>query len=324
MSEPILSINQLYTSFRVDGETIPAVEGIDLSLYPGEIVGLVGESGSGKSVTSLSVMQLLDETPGEVTGGEVLFQGQDLLKFTDRQKRKVRGNDISMIFQEPMTSLNPVLKIGKQLVEAIREHQRISQTDARKHAIHMLNQVGIPRSEAIMNEYPHQLSGGMRQRVMIAMAMSCDPKVLIADEPTTALDVTIQAQILDVMRNMRDQHNTSILFITHDLGVIAEMCDRVAVMYSGRIVEQGSVYEIFENPKHPYTKGLLGSIPKLGAKEDRLDSIQGQVPTVEDRPKGCKFANRCPFVMDHCWEEEPPLFDGKNRCWLHEREEATE
>ncbi|GGD12264.1 ABC transporter ATP-binding protein [Pontibacillus salipaludis] len=322
MTEPILSINQLYTSFRVDGETIPAVEGIDLSLYPGEIVGLVGESGSGKSVTSLSVMQLLDETPGEVTGGEVLFQGKDLLKFTDRQKRKVRGNDISMIFQEPMTSLNPVLKIGKQLIEAIREHQRISQTEARKHAVHMLNQVGIPRSEEIMNEYPHQLSGGMRQRVMIAMAMSCDPKVLIADEPTTALDVTIQAQILDVMRNMRKEHNTSILFITHDLGVIAEMCDRVAVMYSGRIVEQGTVYEIFENPKHPYTKGLLGSIPKLGAKEDRLDSIQGQVPTVEDRPKGCKFANRCPFVMDHCWEEEPPLFDGENRCWLHEREEA--
>lgn len=324
MTEPILSIQQLYTSFRVDGETIPAVEGIDLSLYPGEIVGLVGESGSGKSVTSLSVMQLLDETPGEVTGGEILFEGKDLLKFTDRQKRKVRGNDISMIFQEPMTSLNPVLKIGKQLVEAIREHQRISGVDARKHAIHMLNQVGIPRAEEIMTEYPHQLSGGMRQRVMIAMAMSCDPKVLIADEPTTALDVTIQAQILDVMRNMRKEHDTSILFITHDLGVIAEMCDRVAVMYSGRIVEQGTVYEIFENPKHPYTKGLLGSIPKLGAKEDRLASIQGQVPTVEDRPKGCKFANRCPFVMDHCWEEEPPLFDGQNRCWLHEREEATE
>ncbi|MCD5322268.1 MULTISPECIES: ABC transporter ATP-binding protein [Pontibacillus] len=324
MTEPILSIQQLYTSFRVDGETIPAVEGIDLSLYPGEIVGLVGESGSGKSVTSLSVMQLLDETPGEVTGGEILFEGKDLLKFTDRQKRKVRGNDISMIFQEPMTSLNPVLKIGKQLVEAIREHQRISGADARKHAVHMLNQVGIPRAEEIMTEYPHQLSGGMRQRVMIAMAMSCDPKVLIADEPTTALDVTIQAQILDVMRNMRKEHDTSILFITHDLGVIAEMCDRVAVMYSGRIVEQGTVYEIFENPKHPYTKGLLGSIPKLGAKEDRLASIQGQVPTVEDRPKGCKFANRCPFVMDHCWEEEPPLFDGQNRCWLHEREEATE
>ncbi|WP_226584613.1 ABC transporter ATP-binding protein [Halobacillus litoralis] len=319
MSNPILSINQMYTSFHVDGETIPAVEGIDLSLYPGEIVGLVGESGSGKSVTSLSVMQLLEGTPGKVTGGDILFENQNLLEMTDREKRKLRGNDISMIFQEPMTSLNPVIKIGKQLVEAIREHQSISKRGAEKHAVYMLDQVGIPRAEEIMKEYPHQLSGGMRQRVMIAMAMSCDPKLLIADEPTTALDVTIQAQILDVMRNMRDEHHTAILFITHDLGVIAEMCDRVAVMYAGRIVEQGTVYEIFENPKHPYTKGLLGSIPKIGSRAERLDSIKGQVPTAEDRPKGCKFANRCPFVYKHCWEEEPPLFDGENRCWLHEQ-----
>lgn len=323
MTEPILTINQLHTSFRVDGEMIPAVEGIDLTLYPGEIVGLVGESGSGKSVTSLSIMQLLEDTPGEIVGGEVLFDGKDVAKASTREKRKLRGNRMSMIFQEPMTSLNPVVKIGKQLVEAILEHQSLTKQEAKRHAVSMLEQVGIPRAAEIMKEFPHQLSGGMRQRVMIAMAMSCDPDLLIADEPTTALDVTIQAQILDVMRNMRKEHDTSILFITHDLGVIAEMCDRVAVMYAGRIVEQGNVIDIFENPKHPYTQGLLGSIPKLGERKDRLDSIQGQVPTVEDRPEGCKFANRCPFAFERCWKEEPPLFNGENRCWLHEEEVSS-
>ena len=324
MTKPFVSIEQLSTSFFVDGEVIPAIEAVDLTLEPGEIVGLVGESGSGKSVTSLSMMQLLEETPGRVTGGQIFFEGEDLLRLSQKEMRKRRGNDMSMIFQEPMTSLNPVLKIGKQMTEAILKHTSKSKKEAKLHAIDMLEQVGLPRAEELMSDYPHQLSGGMRQRVMIAMAMANNPKLLIADEPTTALDVTIQAQILDVMKRMRDTSDTAILFITHDLGVIAEMCDRVAVMYAGRIVEQGTVQEIFEEPKHPYTQGLLESVPQIGTRHERLPSIKGQVPTIEERPTGCKFANRCPFAFEKCWKEEPPLFDGKNRCWLHEEREEEE
>ncbi|KGX92958.1 peptide ABC transporter ATP-binding protein [Pontibacillus halophilus JSM 076056 = DSM 19796] len=321
MMTPLLSVNQLRTSFYADGEEIPVVEGVDLDLYPGEVVGLVGESGSGKSVTSLSIMQLLQDTPGRITGGSISYQEQELRTASQKEMRKIRGNELSMIFQEPMTSLNPVMTIEKQLVEAIKEHMDYTKKAAKQHAMAMLEQVGIPRVKEVMKDYPHQLSGGMRQRVMIAMALACEPKLLIADEPTTALDVTIQAQILDVMRRLSEEKQTSILFITHDLGVIAEMCDRVAVMYAGRIVEQGDVYEIFEQPKHPYTKGLLRSIPRLGTRMSRLQSIEGQVPSIEERPKGCKFANRCPVAEAQCFEEEPPLFDGKNRCWLHNREE---
>ncbi|MEG7381670.1 ABC transporter ATP-binding protein [Bacillus subtilis] len=320
--KPILSVNQLRTSFFVNGKEIPAVDGVDFTINEGEILGIVGESGSGKSVTSLSIMKLLKDTPGKIVGGSIHFDGKDLLDLSEKEVRELRGKEIAMIFQEPMTSLNPVLTIGNQLREAIKKHLKYSRKKADEHAVSMLTQVGISRADEILQQYPHQLSGGMRQRVMIAMAMSCSPKLLIADEPTTALDVTIQAQILDVMKDMQEKHGTSILLITHDLGVIAETCDRVAVMYAGRIVEQGSVYDLFDDPKHPYTKGLLESIPRIGKRQERLHSIQGNVPMAEDWPAGCKFASRCPFVFDKCLKKEPPLLnvgEGRtSRCWLNE------
>ncbi|MCY9374173.1 ABC transporter ATP-binding protein [Bacillus sp. T17B1] len=322
--KPILNVNQLRTSFFVNGKEIPAVDGVDFTINEGEILGIVGESGSGKSVTSLSIMKLLKDTPGKVVGGSIHFDGRDLLALLEKEVRELRGNEIAMIFQEPMTSLNPVLTIGNQLREAIKKHLNYSRKKADQHAVSMLTQVGISRADEILQQYPHQLSGGMRQRVMIAMAMSCSPKLLIADEPTTALDVTIQAQILDVMKDMQEKHGTSILLITHDLGVIAETCDRLAVMYAGRIVEQGSVYDLFDDPKHPYTKGLLESIPRIGRRQERLHSIQGNVPMAEDWPAGCKFASRCPFVFDKCLKKEPPLLnvgEGRtSRCWLNENE----
>lgn len=322
--KPILNVNQLRTSFFVNGKEIPAVDGVDFTINEGEILGIVGESGSGKSVTSLSIMKLLKDTPGKVVGGSIHFDGRDLLALSEKEVRELRGNEIAMIFQEPMTSLNPVLTIGNQLREAIKKHLNYSRKKADQHAVSMLTQVGISRADEILQQYPHQLSGGMRQRVMIAMAMSCSPKLLIADEPTTALDVTIQAQILDVMKDMQEKHGTSILLITHDLGVIAETCDRLAVMYAGRIVEQGSVYDLFDDPKHPYTKGLLESIPRIGRRQERLHSIQGNVPMAEDWPAGCKFASRCPFVFDKCLKKEPPLLnvgEGRtSRCWLNENE----
>lgn len=322
--KPILNVNQLRTSFFVNGKEIPAVDGVDFTINEGEILGIVGESGSGKSVTSLSIMKLLKDTPGKVVGGSIHFDGRDLLALSEKEVRELRGNEIAMIFQEPMTSLNPVLTIGNQLREAIKKHLNYSRKKADQHAVSMLTQVGISRADEILQQYPHQLSGGMRQRVMIAMAMSCSPKLLIADEPTTALDVTIQAQILDVMKDMQEKHGTSILLITHDLGVIAETCDRLAVMYAGRIVEQGSVYDLFDDPKHPYTKGLLESIPLIGRRQERLHSIQGNVPMAEDWPAGCKFASRCPFVFDKCLKKEPPLLnvgEGRtSRCWLNENE----
>lgn len=328
MGEYLLGVENLKTSFFSDRGEVKAVDGVSFQVRRGETVGIVGESGSGKSVTSLSIMQLLNNTTGKIVDGEIVFEGQDLLSLSETGMRKIRGNQISMIFQEPMTSLNPVYKIGKQLIESIMLHLSYDKNKAIKHAVDMLKSVGIPRADEIMNEYPHQLSGGMRQRVMIAMAMSCRPKLLIADEPTTALDVTIQAQILELMKMLKKDRETSILLITHDLGVVAEMCDRVIVMYAGKVVEEADVYTIFDDPKHPYTKGLLQSIPKLGQIEGRLDSIPGNVPTPLNMPSGCKFAPRCSMAMDICFEEEPSFFQfndkHRSRCWLHKGGEDIE
>ncbi|MCG7337614.1 ABC transporter ATP-binding protein [Sporosarcina sp. ACRSM] len=322
MGNPLLKVNNLQTHFKSDAGVVKAVDGVSFAVSKGETLGIVGESGSGKSVTSLSIMRLLKDTPGQIAGGEILYDGQDLVKVSESQMREIRGNDIAMIFQEPMTSLNPVFKIGRQLEEAIRLHLKFGKKEARARAIEMLKAVGISRPDTIVDEFPHQLSGGMRQRVMIAMAMACNPKILIADEPTTALDVTIQAQILDLMRNLSKTAETAILLITHDLGVVAEMCDRVVVMYAGRAVEESDVYSIFSNPKHPYTQGLLASIPKMGERVDRLQSIPGNVPIPTRMPEGCKFAPRCPLAMEVCWEKEPAYKEVSTkhsvRCWLHE------
>jgi peptide/nickel transport system ATP-binding protein len=322
MLEKLLEIRQLRTEFHTDEGIIAAVDGVDLYIKPGEILGVVGESGCGKSVTSLSVMRLIPSPPGKVVAGEILFQGENLLNYPERKIRQIRGNEIAMIFQEPMTSLNPVYTIGEQIGEALRLHMKCSKKEAKQRSIEILKKVNIPRAEQIVDEYPHQLSGGMRQRVMIAMAMSCNPKLLIADEPTTALDVTIQAQILDLMRKLNEDFQTAILFITHDLGVVAGMCQRVVVMYAGKVVEEGDVQTIFGNPKHPYTKGLLKSIPKLRDKQQRLYSIPGNVPNPAHMPTGCRFAPRCEYVMDLCKVEEPQLVrhqegNHSSSCWLN-------
>jgi len=321
MEDYLLEVNDLKTYFSSDSGEVRAVDGVSFKIKKGETLGIVGESGSGKSVTSLSIMKLLKDTPGRIVDGEIKYEGKEITTLSENQMRKIRGNEIAMIFQEPMTSLNPVFKIGKQLEESIILHMKFNKKQARLHAIKMLNLVGISRSEKIVDEYPHQLSGGMRQRVMIAMAMACNPKLLIADEPTTALDVTIQAQILDLMRNLQKSADTSILLITHDLGVVAEMCDRVVVMYAGRAVEETDVYTLFANPKHPYTKGLLGSTPKLGERVERLQSIPGNVPIPTRMPHGCKFAPRCEFAMNICWDKEPDFMaideNHSSKCWLH-------
>lgn len=285
----ILEIKNLHTYFYTDSGVIKSVDGVDIELREGTTLGIVGESGSGKSVTALSVMGLLMGTTGKVAEGEILFEGRDLTKLDDEERRKMRGEKISMIFQEPMTSLNPVMKIGDQITECILMHNNISKQEAWDKAVEMLKLTGVPRVERMMKEYPFQLSGGQRQRVMIAMALVCKPKILIADEPTTALDVTIQAQILDLMENLKQKTGTSILFITHDLGVVAEVCDDVVVMYSGRVVEKGDVRSIFASPSHPYTKGLLASIPKLGECAEELESIPGNVPNPKYMPQGCKL-----------------------------------
>ena len=319
----ILEIKNLHTYFYTDSGVIKSVDGVDIELREGTTLGIVGESGSGKSVTALSVMGLLMGTTGKVAEGEILFEGRDLTKLDDEERRKMRGEKISMIFQEPMTSLNPVMKIGDQITECILMHNSISKQEAWDRAVEMLKLTGVPRVERMMKEYPFQLSGGQRQRVMIAMALVCKPKILIADEPTTALDVTIQAQILDLMENLKQKTGTSILFITHDLGVVAEVCDDVVVMYSGRVVEKGDVKSIFANPSHPYTKGLLASIPKLGACAEELESIPGNVPNPKYMPQGCKFAPRCSCAFDKCREEEPGFYDvgggHMSRCWLCEK-----
>jgi peptide/nickel transport system ATP-binding protein len=308
MSEPLLELRQLAVSFATDDGTVRAVDGIDLALQRGRTLGLVGESGCGKSVTSLAVMGLLPRENSQVSG-EVRFEGRDLLKVTPHELRDLRGARIAMIFQEPMTSLNPAFTVGNQIVEAIRRHQKISAAEARDKAIEMLRLVRIPSPEKRMDEYPHKLSGGQRQRVMIAMALSCGPNLLIADEPTTALDVTIQAQILDLMRGLRRDTGTAIILITHDLGVVAEMADDVAVMYAGQIVERAPVASLFARPEHPYTVGLLGSIPKLDQRRERLPSIEGRVPDMAHPPQGCRFAARCPFVEPACRQAVPDLVE---------------
>lgn len=316
----LLKVENLNTYFYTDNGVVRAVDGVDFELKRGHTLGIVGESGSGKSVTSLSVMGLLMGTTGKVADGKMILDGDDLVKMSKEQRRLMRGKDIAMIFQEPMTSLNPVMKIGAQIAENIILHQHVDKKRAREIAIEMLKKTGLPRAEHMVDEYPFELSGGQRQRVMIAMALACNPKILIADEPTTALDVTIQAQILDLMNRLKEEIGTSILFITHDLGVVAETCDDVVVMYCGRIVEKGTVYDIFGDPMHPYTIGLLGSIPKLGVHVEELDSIPGNVPNPKYMPKGCKFAPRCRYAVDKCREEEPGFTDLGNghesKCWL--------
>lgn len=325
MENPILKVSDLQTSFFSRKQEVPVVNGVDFHVNAGEILGVVGESGCGKSVTSLSIMGLVPSPEGKVVGGEILFKGEDLTKASRRRMRQIRGNEISMIFQEPMTSLNPVFTIGDQLVESIRIHHKMSKQKARQRAVDILQQVGLPRADELLDEYPHQLSGGMRQRVMIAMAVVCEPDVLIADEPTTALDVTIQAQILDLMRNLNKENNMAILLITHDLGVVAEMCDRVAVMYAGQIVEEGTVREILKDPQHPYTKGLIRSLPKLQEREQKLYSIPGTVPQPKLGRVGCRFARRCEFAFDRCFQEDPLHYnigDGRrSRCFLHDEKE---
>ncbi|MFL5814682.1 MAG: ABC transporter ATP-binding protein [Bdellovibrionia bacterium] len=312
-SEKILEVKNLETSFFTEAGVVKAVDDISFNVYKGKTLGIVGESGCGKSVTSLSIMRLIPNPPGRVTGGQILYKGKDLLKLEMSEMRKIRGNEISMIFQEPMTSLNPVFTIGNQIVEAVLLHQDLSKSAARDKAVEMLKLVGIPSPEKRVHDYPHQLSGGMRQRVMIAMALSCNPNVLIADEPTTALDVTIQAQILDLLRDLQQKVGMGLILITHDLGVVAEVADEVMVMYAGRVVEQGSVREIFGNPKMPYTRGLLNSIPTLSkdptgkVKKNRLETIPGIVPNLLYLPQGCRFQDRCSFVEAACRGKEPDL-----------------
>ncbi|HEX7039246.1 MAG TPA: ABC transporter ATP-binding protein [Trueperaceae bacterium] len=314
-SERLLEVIDLKTYFDTDEGTVKAVDGVSFHLDRGETLAVVGESGSGKSVTSLSVMRLIPTPPGRIAGGQILFEGQDLVKKSEREMRKIRGNDISMIFQEPMTSLNPVYTVGDQIAEAIVLHQGKTYREAMRMAAEMLDLVGIPEPGKRVKNYPHQMSGGMRQRVMIAMALSCGPKLLIADEPTTALDVTIQAQILDLMRKLQDEIGMSILFITHDLGVVAEIADRAVVMYAGRAVEEADVNAIFAEPLMPYTLGLMNSIPRVdraSEHQERLQAIPGNVPNPLDLPEGCAFHPRCRFAQERCKEAIPPLEDAGN------------
>lgn len=322
----LLEVENLKTEFKVKRGTVKAVNNVSFGVEKGEILAIVGESGSGKSVSSLSVMGLIRD-PGKVTGGKIMFHGENLVEKTKKEMNKIRGDKISMIFQEPMTSLNPVYKIGDQIMESILTHTDLSKADARKTAIKMLDLVGIPSPEQRMEDYPHQMSGGMRQRVMIAMALSCNPEVLIADEPTTALDVTIQAQILELIDKLRNKIGMAVLLITHDLGVVAETADRVVVMYCGRIVEQADVKDIFTDPLHPYTRGLLESIPRMEEDRDRLFMIKGVVPDPTELPKGCSFADRCENCMEKCKEHMPALVDvggRKVRCFLHSDEEEVD
>lgn len=320
MTERLLEVNNLKTSFRdKDGHYVPAVDGVSFHVNKGETLGIVGESGCGKSVTMLSVMRLINIPPGKIEAEDILLEGQSLLRMTEKQMQNVRGNEISMIFQEPMTSLNPVFTVGDQIAETLELHQGLSKDHALEKAVEMLCKVGIPSPERRVKDYPHQLSGGMRQRVMIAMALACNPKLLIADEPTTALDVTIQAQILDLIRDLREEMNMSIVLITHDLGVVAETADRIVVMYAGKIVEEATTVELFENPKHPYTEGLLSSIPRLDARSERLYVIKGIVPHPMHMPAGCRFNPRCPYATEKCREQAPELVNtGKGHmvsCW---------
>ncbi len=328
-NETILSVRNLQTHFKTDDGIVKAVDGVSFDVRKGETLGIVGESGSGKSVTNLSIMRLIPSPPGKIAGGEVWFEGEDLLKLPEQKLRQVRGNKISMIFQDPMTSLNPFLKVSTQLIETIQLHQGLGKKAAREQAVEFLNMVGIPGAKKRVDNYPHQFSGGMRQRVMIAMALSCNPKLLIADEPTTALDVTIQAQILEILQRLADELGTAVIMITHDLGVVAGMCDTVNVMYAGKIVEKGSAKELFKDPKHPYTKGLIESVPRLDQKQqDKLFSIKGQPPNLIGLPDCCPFYPRCPHVMAVCKNKYPSAEEiGAGRsvnCWLYKEKSEEE
>ena len=319
----VLEIKDLKTYFYTEDGVVRGCDGVSYAVERGETLAIVGESGSGKSVSSMSVMRLIPDPPGKIVSGEILFNGRDLSKISIKEMQKIRGNEIAMIFQEPMTSLNPVIPVGKQIAESLVLHERgIGREEARSRAIELLASVGIPSPEARVDDYPHAMSGGMRQRVMIAMALACSPTLLIADEPTSALDVTIQAQILRLIDELKKKHDMSVIMITHDLGVVAETADSVAVMYAGKIVEYGTVFEIFENAKHPYLEGLQRSIPRLDVEEDELYAIEGMVPNPTKLPEGCKFAPRCGKCMEKCTQEEPPLvyFSETHyaRCWLYE------
>jgi oligopeptide/dipeptide ABC transporter ATP-binding protein len=323
VGDVLLDVRDLRTYFHVMDGTVKAVDGVSFSLRRGGRLALVGESGCGKSVTALSIMRLIDTPPGEFAGGEIMFDGRNLLKLNDREIRKVRGGEIAMIFQEPMTSLNPVMTVGNQISEAVLLHQGVNRKGAREIALQSLVDVGVPDPKRRLSQYPFELSGGMRQRIMIAMALSCNPKLIIADEPTTALDVTIQRQILELIKTVQERTGTALLLITHDLGVVAETVDEVAVMYAGRVVETGTVDEVLLEPKHPYSRGLLESIPSQGKKGQRLSAIKGVVPNPFRMPKGCKFEPRCPYSWEAGADDEPPLIElgpeRSVRCWLYDR-----
>ena len=324
-ANPLLEISNLHIRFHTLDGVVPAVDGIDFKVYPGETLGLVGESGCGKSVTALSILQLLRCPPAEIQG-RISFEGRNLLELDREGIRKIRGNDIAMIFQEPMTSLNPVLRIGEQIAEAGRLHKNMNRQQAWRWAVEMLRMVQIPGPGSRSRQYPHKFSGGMRQRAMIAMALSCNPRLILADEPTTALDVTIQAQIMSLMQRLKEEFKTAIVLITHDLGVIAEMASRVVVLYAGKVVEEAPVKALFKDPRHPYTRGLLGSIPVIGRKEQprrQLQEISGMVPSPANMPLGCRFHPRCSHAMDKCHQQEPPLTrlaeHRRVSCWLETR-----
>ncbi len=324
----LLEVKNLKTHFFTEDGIVPAVNGVDFNLKSGETLGIVGESGCGKSITSMSIMRLIPTPPGKIVDGEIIFDNKNIVDLPESEMRKIRGNDIAMIFQEPMTSLNPVFTIGSQIMEAIMLHQNLDKKAAREKCIEMLKLVGIPRADEVVDDYPHQFSGGMRQRAMIAMALSCNPKLLIADEPTTALDVTIQAQIIELMKELKEKLNTAIMLITHDLGVVAEMADHVIVMYAGRIVEDANVVDLFKDPKHPYTIGLMKSKPNLEGSAKRLDVIPGSVPNPLAMPEGCAFHPRCNHAMEICQMQVPDLISVGNgrkvRCWLFNNEGEVE
>jgi len=324
----LLDVRNLKTYFYTDDGVATAVDNVSYDVDKGDTLGLVGESGCGKSVSALSIMRLIPDPPGKIVGGEILFKGRDLLKISEKEMRDIRGNDIGMIFQEPMTSLNPVFTCGDQIEEVLILHQKLTKAEAKEKAIESLNLVGIPAPEQRYNEYPHQLSGGMRQRVMISIALACNPEILIADEPSTALDVTVQAQILELINKLQHELGMGVIIITHDLGVIAEVSKRVAVMYASKIVEYGDVYDIFGNPKHPYTIGLLSSIPNINKRKKRLSTIEGSVPFPTNFPAGCHFCTRCKFADEKCWNEEPIVVNVTSNhtaaCWKLDEVEAKQ
>ncbi len=320
MKDFVIEVKGLKTQFKADEGLVTAVDGVDFNLSAKETLAIVGESGSGKSVTALSILRLIQEPPGKIAAGEILYLGQDLLRMSNKKMRGIRGNEISMIFQEPMTSLNPVFTVGQQINEVIMIHQKLNKKEAAKKSVELIKLVGIPNPEKCFKNYPHQLSGGMRQRIMIAIALACNPKVLIADEPTTALDVTIQSQILKLMQELKEKLDTAIILITHDLGVVAQLAENIMVMYAGKAVEYGDTLSIFEKPLHPYTEGLLNSIPKINEEHERLQIIRGTVPSPFNLPEGCKFSTRCDYVMDIC-KKEPEYITLENnrkvRCWKY-------